>query len=245
MIVQYGNYVHGQNEVALTITSEELRTASEILYGFRQRYTLTAFPGVEAPTQTSLTNEINSLINAYSIDGQDLLFYLDDGVTLTAHCLFNANTLGGTHVKPPSFPNGQGAEYSTYRSYTIEVWGDVPLTGNNLLLEYEETLEAQGNGGPTRVFLHVAQGPPVWQQTTQLSVYRVTQTGSAKGLYAYPQPNPPLWPGNVVSEQMRISFRTPRLRRNQYYEYPVSWSYPMEANLALTGLPNLQPIQSP
>lgn len=245
MIVQYGSYVHGQNEVAIALATEELRTKSEVLYGFRQRWTLTAFPGLAAGTQAGITAAVNALMAAYSQDGKDLVFFLDDGVTPTAHSLYNANTLGGTHVRPPAFPNGTGAEYSTYRSYSIEVWGDVPLTQNNLLLEYDESIEVHGDGGPISVFLPVALGPWVWQQTTVASIFRVTQSGRAKGLYAYPPFNPPLWPANLLSQQVSLRSMSPRLRRNQYYEYPVSWTYPFESNTPLLSQPNFQPIQNP
>lgn len=245
MILRYGSYQHAQNEVAITISTEELRTQSEVLYGFRQKWSLTAFPGLQAGNQAGITAAINALINAYSIDGQDLVLYLDDGVTPSGHALLAANTLGGTHVRPPAFPTGSGAEYSTYRSYSFEVWGDVPLTGNNLLLEYEESIEIQGDGGPIRVFIPVALGPWVWQQTTVASVYRVTQSGKAKGLYAYPPPNQPIWPAYLISQQAGLHYGSPRLRRNSYYEFPISWSYPFESNTPLLATPNFQPIQSP
>jgi hypothetical protein len=245
MILQYGSYRHGQNEVAISISSEELRTQSEVLYGFRQRWTLTAFPGLEDSTQQNLTADIQALVNAYSQDGGDLVLYLDDGVTPSAHTLRNANTLGGTHARPISFPTGTGAEYSTYRSYSMEVWGDVPLTGNNLLLEYEEHFETTGNGGPINVAIPVATSPAIMQQTAAFSPVHATQSGRAKGLYAYPQPMQPIFPSLLVNQSVVIHYGSPRLRRNSYYEFPVAWTYPYLTNIGLQSTPNFQPVQSP
>jgi hypothetical protein len=245
MILKYGIYAHGNNEATFTIDSIPLRTKSDVLYGFTQKWRITAFPGVEASTQAQLTQAIQALFTAYSRDGGDLVFYLDDGVTATAHTLYSAQTLSGTRVtKLPSFPQGGGAEYSTYRSYTIEVEADVPLRTDNLILSYEETTETEGTGGPTIVYIPVAVGPWVRQQTSEMSTTKLTQSGRATGLYGYPPPNPPLLPESLlIHHAARISQNSPRLRVNKYYEYPISWTYPFQSNVPIAAVPLFQPIQ--
>src|SRR4029077_8154957 len=89
---------------------------------------------------------IAALRSAYNVNGLDLGLYLDDGVTPTDHVLASSTTLGGTRVTALEFPNGSGAEYSTFRSYSITVEADTPDTSQNLL-DFSETLSFAGTGG--------------------------------------------------------------------------------------------------
>src|SRR5262249_51742549 len=82
--------------------------------------------------------------------------------------LISAVCQGGTRVvRGPSFPQGFGGEYSTYRTYSLAVEGDVPLRDDNIVLAHEESLEFEGTGGPIRVWIPVARGSWVRQPTAQ------------------------------------------------------------------------------
>jgi len=238
MILRYGNYTHSQNEVAFTISSEPLRSQGGILYAYRVRYTCRG-DLLNYPSQTALTNAINNLIAAYSVDGYDLVFYLDDGETPTAHQLISGNCYGGTRiVQVPGFPDTYGTgEYQTAygRSYTFALEGDVSLGTGNIAIQFHETLAMKGTGGPVWVYIPVAQGPWIQQQTSQESTYRVTQSGSAVGLYGPLNPPPPLWPQSEKQQERQISQGSPQ--RLGQLEYPVSWSYTFENTGALTGNP--------
>ena len=183
------------------------------------RWTLTAFPGLRRHAGGNHGGG-EALVAAYSEDGKDLVFYLDDGVTPTATLALQRQHAGGHARAAAIVPHGDRGRVQHVPQLYGRSLGDVPLTNNNLLLDYEETIEVQGNGGPIRVLIPVALGPWVWQQTTVASIFRVTQSGRAKGLYAYPPFNAPLWPANLVSERMSLRSQSPRLRRNQSTSFP-------------------------
>jgi hypothetical protein len=243
-ILKYGAYAHGQNEVAVTITKTALKTEGGVYYADEVTWALTAFPGLQATTQAGVTGAINTLQNAYSVDGYDLVLYLDDGATPTSHALYSTQCNGGTRViQPPHFPEGKGAEYSTYRSYSIVVAGEVPVkVGVNVLTKFHEQITVEGTGGPLNRFIAVAQGAYVQQTVSQQSTFRVVQSGQAESLYApAPAPPAPIWPDAEHQELRRVTYESPRMRNGRYYNFGVSWSYTFESNGSLGGQPNQYP----
>ncbi len=239
MIVKYGSYQHSQNEVSLRIAREPQRSQAGVYYAYKERWDCQGLL-LNRSTQIGITNAIAQLTNAYSVDGNDLVLYLDDGVTPTAHALWSANCNGGTHVvQAPSFPETLGtAEYqpSVGRSYSFAVEGETALTGANVILKFEESLKFQGTGGPIRVWIPVANGPWIQQQTSQQSTYKVVQSGSAIGLYGTPPVPPPIWPDAEIFQERQISESSPQ--RYGRFDFPVSWSYSFEDSGGLIGLPS-------
>jgi hypothetical protein len=140
-------------------------------------------------------------------------------------------------VKSLDFPRGDGAEYSTFRTYRITLEADFPDTAGNLL-EYAEALDFEGTGGPRRVFLEVLEGLPQEQIGTERTTTRATQHGRAVGYGTYPVPPPPVWPAAELPHRRRISLRTPERVGNQFARYPVEWHYAFEAVVPLVGTPS-------
>jgi hypothetical protein len=243
MYFSYNGFKHANNEVSFTITSQPLRTKAGLYYGDHVRWDCRG-QLLNYATQADITAAIERLQNVYSHDGGDVVFYLDDGVTRTAHVLLSANCLGGTRISQPiSFGDTYGsAEYSpgsVCRSYTFGIEGQLAFTNENVILEFEEHLEVHGTGGPTQVWLPVAQGPFIEQTTTQSSTYKVTQSGSAKGLYGPPPVAAPIFPDNELLPQRMI--RTGSAELYGQFHWPVSWSYTFESTGALNGQPNGYP----
>jgi hypothetical protein len=242
VILKYGAYTHQSNEVAVTITRTAIKSQGGIYYAYEERWHLTAFPGLFGSTQAALTIAINALTNAYSVDGYDLVLYLDDGATPTSHALYSAICNGGTRIiQAPEFPNGQGAEYSTYRSYSIVVAGEVPLTSSNVITRYHESIAFEGTGGPINVYIPVAEGAWVQQTTSQQSTFKIVQKGGLTALYAPTFPPAPIWPDAEHQELRSIVADNPEMRNGRFYNYPLSWSYTYESNGQLTGNPNNYP----
>jgi hypothetical protein len=242
MYLKYGNYSHANNEVGYTITSQALKSQGGYYYANKVHWACHgALLGTlnNLTTQAQITAAIQDLVNAYSNDGYDLVHYLDDGVTPTAHSLISSNCIGGTRVvQPPSFPM-QGGEYQVGygRTYEFAIEGEVAITDQNVTISYSESLKFVGTGGPITVFIPVAQGPWVQQQTSQRSTYRVVQSGKAVGLYGTPILPAPIWPAAELVQLRDVSIESPQ--RYGAFNWPLSWSYTFESNGILLGTPTL------
>ncbi len=236
MFLRYGAYTHAQNEPAVQIGKRAVFSRR----GYRQavRETWRIVGVLHAADQPGLTSAIAALRSAYNVNGLDLGLYLDDGVTLTDHALVSGNTLGGTRVTALEFPTGTGAEYSTFRSYSITVEADFPDTTQNLL-DFSETLSFEGNGGPRMVFLDTLVGLPQQQIVRQQTTYRARQEGRAVGQATYPPVAPPIWPAAELPDQRRLILRSPRRVASNLTEFVAEWTYVFEAVSPLAGGPTV------
>ena len=92
-----------------------------------------------------------------------------------------------------------------------------------------------GNGGPIIVYQPVAQGQWIPQQTSETSLFKATQSGSAVGLYQYPDIPAPLWPEALINQEIDAGLDSPK--KWSRYEWPVKWSYTYQSNGPLVRLP--------
>lgn len=234
MILKYGAYAHALGEATIVISTSALATPRGGKIGQRERWEIAGF--LQAATQADLTRAIDALKAAYAIDGQELAIYLPDGVTRTSHVLGASRA---RVVSGPSFPEGRGAEYSTYRSYQIVIEADMPTWAAGAApLVWEESLSFSG-GGARFVYLTTLAGPPQRQRVAQATTFRVTQAGRAIGEVAYPAPSGPLWPAAEHIDQRRIERHSPRQPRagGGWTEYEIAWHYAFESAWPLAGEP--------
>jgi hypothetical protein len=132
------------------------------------------------------------------------------------------------------YPEGDGAEYTTYRTYNISLEAEY-LT--QLGVEsYTETYDFSG-GGEAWVMVETITGPPLRQTVRQQTPYRCTQSGSSVGGGARPSPPPPAFPSVEHVNERRITYGTPQFLRNGNIQYPLSWSYSFESATPLFALP--------
>jgi hypothetical protein len=242
MYLKYGNYQHAANEAAVTITRQAIFSDAGLQRGVRERWEIEG--RLQAGDPASVTAALDALAAAYSIQAQDVGFYLDSGEP-TSHRIISAQTNGGVRVVvPPSFPQGKGAEYSTFRSYTIALeaeWLDPQAT----LIHWHETLSFKG-GGPKFAHLEPINGQPVKQLLKQATVFHATQTGEAVGYRNYPTPALPIWPAAEHVEQREVRYELPRRMgppgNPTYTEFKVTWSYQFEDAGPFVGLPTAWPI---
>jgi len=208
--------------------------------GFRQavRETWRIVGVLHAADQPFLTSAIAALRSAYNVNGLDLGLYLDDGVTLTDHVLTSSAALGGTRVTALEFPTGSGAEYSTFRSYSISVEARLPRHIAEPA-RFSETLSFEGNGGPRMVFLDTLAGLPQQQIVRQQTTYRARQEGRAVGLATYPGVAPPIWPAAELPDQRRLILRSPRRVAGNLTEFVAEWTYVFESISPLAGGPTV------
>ena len=234
MILKYGTYAHPDNEVQITISRRSNVEANGLRASFVESWNIRGV--LHAANHAALTAAIAALEAAYGIDGQDLVFFENDGTTETAHKLANATSLGGVRVTGgPSYPAGSGAEYSTFRTYVITVEAEYPLDVEGPIA-WTQTLIA-GGGGARFVMLQTLTGSPVRQQVAENTPYWALQTGTAKGLLSYPTPDDPMFPDDEHADRRRIVHRTPEIIEGVAADFVVSWSYSFESTSPLVGLP--------
>ncbi len=242
MYLKYGNYQHAANEVSVVISKEGLFTEANIPRGVRERWNIQG--RLQAGDQASLTAAIGALTAAYSVQAQDVGFFLDNG-TPTSHAIASAATNGGVRiVVPPSFPEGKGAEYSTFRTYTVALEAEL-LDLSASLMSWTEVLSFQG-GGPQFAFLEPINGIPQKQLLKQAMTFHVTQSGQAVGQFGYPTPAPPIWPDAEHVNRRDVRMELPKRKgppgNPTYTEFKITWSYSFEDAGPLVGLPTAWPI---
>lgn len=242
MYLQYGNYRHASGEASVVIAKHGLFSPGGIARGVRERWDIHG--RLQAADQASLSTALGALMSAYSNHGLDIGFFFDNGQP-TSHTIQSSATFGGVRViTPPSFPEGKGAEYSTYRNYSLAVEAEI-LDPRAAILSWTETLNFRG-GGPKFAFLEPINGLPQKQLVKQFTTFRATQSGEASGLTAYPSPAPPLWPLAEHVDRREIHYMLPKrsgLPGNpSYTEFKVKWTYSFEDASPLFGLPTIWPV---
>lgn len=176
MYCKFGTYQHPDNEAIVT-SFDVRRTHSARGVPDIETRTVT-IRGVlipSSPSQTQITTDINTLLAAYVTGNKDFGFY-DDSNNLTPHKLINADSIGGVRIiKKPSFPEGDGAEYATQRTYEIILEADYRATVG--LLSFTESTSITGTGAAKVVWRHCINAPPVPQQVYPATSVKGTQRG--------------------------------------------------------------------
>jgi hypothetical protein len=242
MYLKYGNYQHAPGEASVVISKQALFTDAGIVRGTRERWDVQG--QLQAADPAALSAAIEALVAAYSVQAQDVGFFFDNAQP-SSHRIVSAATHGGVRVVvPPSFPQGRGAEYTTFRNYTLSLeaeWLDLQST----LLSWHEAVSFQG-GGPQFAFLQPIIGPPIKQLLRQATPYRATQSGSAVGQAGYPLPAAPIWPAAEHVDRRQIQYELPKRSGPpggpSYSQFKVTWSYQFEDAGPLLGAPTPWPV---
>jgi len=240
----YGNHNHADHECGIVITRDFQQGGDGYRTGYKEVWNIAGVLFGAYPAAVSAA--INALAAAYSVDGQDLVLYLNDGTTPSSHALTGANTTGGVRITRLAFPVGVNGEYSTYRSYEITAEAEVIAAGDATqeFLSWVETVSITGTGGPEIVYPAVLEGEWPAQLLYTHTPVRATQSGQAVGRTRYPSPPPPIWPEFLKPRESTgpLGNRTLPKRRGPlgsavYTEWEVSWSYSFEAPGPLAGDP--------
>lgn len=235
-IFKYGSHAHDAGEVDVQTTRQAIRGRRGFVESIRTTMQLAG--KLHADSATELTTKIRQLEAAY-VDGKDATLFHADGTTPTAHRLINSQSLGGVRVvSGPNWGPGEGAEYTTYRSYTITLEADVAQLDQNVI-DFEETVITTGSGGPRMIWVETLLGSPKPQIVNQRTITRTVQSGTATGLLLYPSPPGPLFPGFLDQPNVRIQRYSPRRVRGSFRDFRISWSYPfIFGGAPLPALPN-------
>lgn len=252
MYVKYGDYQFDDDAVWYAYTCPAKLDSNGVPYAYSPQYKLSGWisitdTGTVAGNQAAMTAKLALFEAAFAKQFQNFGFY-DNAGNLTVHKLINAQTLGGVKVLTrPEYPDSRGAEYSTFRSFTLTLGADVPLSaqqGPNAVVEWQETLTYIGTGGPRRVWQEFIEDNPENQVVAQRTTIKAIQRGSAIGFGDYIAFPAPLYPLEVEHEDQRIFERgTPQAKGAGVFKYyPSSWSYFFEFANPQFGNPTGRPV---
>jgi hypothetical protein len=227
MILQYGDYHHGDNECEISIIRTPWKNNFGDTIGYTERWNVKGrLLATGADLVENLTMQIQDLIMAYEKKGKDVILLAN--TTPTAHKMYDENTFGGVQViEMPTFPDGNGAEYATYRDYTLALEARFINDDAENLMSYSESISMQGSGRGRFVILEVLDGAPVKQKTSSRTACRLIQEGEATGLNEWPAPQIPIMSeDDMVSDSKNIIKYHPQITANgKYWEFRTTWHY--------------------
>jgi len=198
-------------------------------------------PGLSgAPALGDLDTKIKQ-VEAAMRDGGDLIFSLGSSMRL-----ISSDCTEGTHIKNFSWNkgtdgvNGFGAEQILRRSCSFTIYGDILVTTDTDIIEYQDSLRAIGSGGPRIVPVTSLSGGVQAQQLTATTPFYAIQSGYATGLRGYPTPPLPNYQfvGGVFyfPETLEVDHVTPKSwGRNINTGFTVRWSYRCWSAIGLLG----------
>lgn len=165
-------------------------------------------------------------------------------MTATAHQINLNDTIDGIRVVAvPNYPDGAGAEYTTFRNYAITVEASVKTGQNDSgLVYFMEEVETSG-GRPRDIIVETMNTAPIIQRTAQRTAYIVSQRGRAIGLDGYPPAPPYLHPiGIAALLSNRVSRQSPRETvvggRLIRQMFEINWNYVMALTQERASLPH-------
>ena len=233
-IFKYGGYSHPANEVNLTrmdaryVMSPRGRRESKIVTMYLR--------GELQDTGTPLLSAIANLNAVYATDYQDAALYLDDG-TETPHSLKNNQfSMTGVRIIHRSFPQGDGAELATKRTFSVTLQSEY-IDAADGLLAWQEELEFIGDCGP-RIEVEETFFGPIGYVTAVATAQRIVQRGHAIGLTAYVAPNGPTFGNTDHQERRRLKFRSGRMRGAFATHFGTAWQYEYTSSIPQSGVPD-------
>ncbi len=232
--LQYGSFALDPGEAGFTI-SRSATTVNGIAIGYTERWNIQG--RCQAGSAEAISAAISAREQAFKIPNQNLTLYLGDG-SVSTHQINAAYTQGGVRTsKFVDYPIGRGAEYSTYRNWSVSVEADF-LDASVGLIAWTELVSFAG-GGQRTIWLEPLNGPPQQQLANEQTTFKATQSGNATGLLAYPIPPTPIWPYAELIDRRRLSQtlpkRTGRGAAAFYSQFKISWDYQFESGYQLTG----------
>lgn len=237
MRLRYGNYLHDHGEVAVSISRQNLETDAGVPYECVHTWQVSG--RVVADTTAGLVGKLLRLERAYAIPFQAAA--LVDANGLVCHALPNAGSVSGVRVvQPPSYPDGSGAQLTTYRDYTVVLSAAYPVFARPLLRLWTETVTLWG-GLPDRRVVATVNTAPLVYVARRRTPYYATQVGQAVGYSTWPAPPPPLFPAALDGPEHPRSQTSPRTQEGRLTDFAVGWSYRFSSPLPLVGRPAVMP----
>jgi hypothetical protein len=233
LILKWGAYAFDDNEVWFQIIRR-------VVYSPRGRRMWTKHTWIVTGVKigddaADLTSKLTAMEIACLTDGQDLLFYDNNGAP-TSHGLFTSTCINGVQATSPvHYPGGNpgiwgtGTEYTNKRTYRVVFEGDL-LHFDDDLVRSHETLSYIGNGGQLNIWQESFIGLPQPQTPKLFTKRRLIQQGSAIGLTTTPIAPAPLFGNPYIRNDLSMTEPGTALRVGINFDthYPLRWRYVFE-----------------
>jgi len=213
---KYGSYQHDEGECQVSIQRTNTHSDAGVRNKIVDKYVVTG--RIHGTSASDLSNKIRAMQNAYAHDGKDF------GLVGTAHIVSARDAIIRV-AEGPSFPEGAGGQYTTYRDFTVTIEAiQQSQTAGKSSRTYSETITVSG-GGPRYVFIEVLNGPPQKQMPVSQTVCIVTQEGQATSPSSHPSPASQLYPGAIMEAPVIRKNRVQLINGVPSEPYTTSWSY--------------------
>lgn len=240
LVFRYGNYEHPPGEVTISSITSSVEFSDRGTPN-KRKFQWTIQGEKLGDDIDDLTRKLAALERAYERQGQNAGLYQSGG-TATVHRLTNGDALGGVRSHGVSYPQGDGVEYVTSRTFSITLEAEYLITDpgkDSGVLEFNETLSFTGTCGPRTIFLFPISGPPEKQTVQGTTTQKIVQSGSATGRNKYPAIPKPMFPAAEHVEMRQITLSGPKNSGGDSSEFGASWSYSFESATPLNGSPNI------
>ena len=249
IFLQYGSYQHELSDAAVSIQRVGVPNEAGQIFATRDVWSIQG--RLEGTTQADLTTKINALESAYNQQASKVSLKFEGGAD-TAHVMDIQNMLSPIQVtQMPSYPIGAGAEYTTFRNYTIQVEGLVKTgLAQSSLIFYRENVQTSG-GFPRDVLVTTLNTPPIRQRIADFTPFIVRQTGRAISLVGWVIAPPPKL--NILSQAVLIDNTYTKLGPTETFangvriqsRFESTWSYILAAPLQITVPGTRRPLSAP
>lgn len=227
MYFKYGDFRHDSHE-ASTSWGRKYQYAEDGQLEYVTE-TVAVSGKLQAESAEAITTLVRRFEAAYAKPNQTAGLYLASGQP-TAHRWLQDQYDFIRLADGPNYTDEAGV-YVTWRNYALVLEArrrPKPSEGANKILQWEQSIEIQGSGGPDVMFQQVVNG--VWpeQAVAAVTPIVVVQSGSAvggDGYVAYPEP---IAPDRERGKLRRLWRGTPKQRTPKPYGFPCRWSYTME-----------------
>lgn len=237
MHFRYGSYRHPDGEVGLRAYDRVLQKNTRGNPSI-EVMTMVLELEVVADGQAAIDKRIREIDVAYSRQGYDAGFYLDQGGR-SQNFMVSATSLGGVQVvQPPSWSDRDGAEYATHRSGSIVLQATYFAANAEQTSHWQESLRFIGDCGPRYSLVETDTGTPerylVQRKTKQIIIQsgrHITLTrppGTPQMLYSRQM---------LIPEQSQVSWHSPNVLGGKGIEYGVDWTFTFESERPRNGLP--------
>jgi hypothetical protein len=179
---------------------------------------------IMADGSSEVLEQIQEIIDAFSLDYRSARLYLDDG-TITPHGLNNDDpgNMTGVRVIERSWPKGGPEELANMRTFHVTLQAEF-ADAESQLLEWNETVEYFGNAGPRWEAVDTYFGP--YQNLQCLSTsQRIVQSGFALGFTGYVLPPGPLIPNIEHQDRRYVKLGSGKMQGQMAAYYPTWWTY--------------------